>query len=41
VDDEVIGGLDTYRRGTPQEFEAFLRQLYNRPEMRERFPDGF
>ncbi|MFE8604442.1 hypothetical protein [Archangium violaceum] len=25
---------------TPEEFEALLRQIYNRPEMRARFPDG-
>lgn len=41
VDEEVIVWLRTYRKATPEEFEAFLRQLYNRPAMRARFPDGF
>jgi hypothetical protein len=41
VDDEVIGWLEKSGRATPEEFEAFLRQLYSRPEMRARFPDGF
>ena len=41
VDDEVIEWLGRYDTATPEEFEAFLRQLYNRPAMRARFPDGF
>jgi hypothetical protein len=41
VDDEVIGWLDRFDRATPEEFEAFLRKLYNRPAMRARFPHGF
>jgi len=41
LDDEVIQWLDTYRTATPAEFEAFLRAIYNRPDMRLRFPDGF
>ncbi|WP_239470926.1 SitA5 family polymorphic toxin [Archangium violaceum] len=41
VDDEVIAWLKRYDEATPEEFEAFLRQLYNRPAMRARFPDGF
>ena len=40
VDDEVIDWLDRYIHATPEEFEALLRQIYNRPEMRARFPDG-
>jgi hypothetical protein len=41
VDDEVINWLERTGKATPEEFETFLRQLYNRPEMRARFPDGF
>ncbi|MFP2905810.1 hypothetical protein ACLESD_12280 [Pyxidicoccus sp. 3LFB2] len=41
VDDEVIGWLDDFDNATPLEFEAFLRRLYSRPEMRARFPHGF
>ncbi|XXF77242.1 hypothetical protein P2318_29940 [Myxococcaceae bacterium GXIMD 01537] len=41
VDDEVIAWLDRFPKATPEEFEAFLRQLYMRPEMRARFPGGF
>ncbi|MCY1018506.1 hypothetical protein [Pyxidicoccus sp. MSG2] len=41
VDDEVIGWLRRYNNATPQEFEAFLRQIYSRPAMRARFPNGF
>lgn len=41
VDDEVIEWLSKYDHATPAEFEAFLRQIYNRPNMRLRFPDGF
>jgi hypothetical protein len=40
VDDEVIDWLDRYIKATPEEFEAMLRQIYNRPDMRARFPDG-
>jgi hypothetical protein len=41
VDAEVIKWLKRYDEATPAEFEAFLRQLYNRPAMRARFPNGF
>jgi hypothetical protein len=41
VDDEVIEWLGRYDKATPEEFEAFLRQIYNRAAMRVRFPDGF
>jgi hypothetical protein len=40
VDKEVINWLDRYTNATPEEFEALLRQIYNRPDMRARFPDG-
>ncbi len=41
VDDEVIRWLERYDKATPEEFVTFLRQIYNRPAMRVRFPDGF
>jgi len=41
ADDEVISWLDEHDLATPEQFEAFLRQLYSRPDMRARFPDGF
>jgi hypothetical protein len=41
VEDEVIRWLNRYPTATPEEFEAMLRQIYNRPEMRARFPNGF
>jgi hypothetical protein len=41
VDREVIDWLKGNRYATPAEFEAKLREIYNRPEMRARFPDGF
>jgi transposase-like protein len=41
VDLEVIAWLRRFRGATREEFESFLRELYNRPEMRRRFPRGF
>jgi len=41
ADEEVIKWLDRYPKATPTQFEAELRRIYNRPEMRARFPDGF
>ncbi len=41
VDNEVIQWLIQHSKATPAEFEAFLRQIYSRPEMRARFPHGF
>jgi hypothetical protein len=41
VDEGVIEWLETYRNATPKQFEAFLRQIYSRPEMLKRFPHGF
>jgi len=41
VDKEVIKWLEDFRRATRQQFENFLREIYNRPEMRARFPHGF
>ena len=41
VDKEVIRWLMNHRKATPEQFETRLREIYNRPEMRARFPDGF
>nr|WP_257462512.1 Wall-associated protein precursor [Archangium lipolyticum] len=41
VDEEVIKWLEEYTRATPKQFETFLRQLYNRPDIRAKFPHGF
>jgi len=41
VDEEVIDWLDEYPNATPKEFLDKLRDIYSRPEMRERFPHGF
>ncbi len=41
VDAEVIDWLERYRKATPKEFEAFLREIYRRPDMLRRFPHGF
>jgi hypothetical protein len=41
IDQEVIAWLDRVRNATPQQFEKFLREIYSRPAMRERFPHGF
>lgn len=40
VDEEVIAWLERMRRATPEQFERFLREIYSRPAMRERFPHG-
>lgn len=40
VDLEVIAWLRRFRGATREEFESFLREIYNRPEMRRRFPRG-
>ena len=41
VDEEVIRWLDRFSKATPEEFIDKLREIYSRPEMRARFPDGF
>jgi hypothetical protein len=41
VDKEVIAWLERYRNVTPKQFEAFLREIYSRPDMLKRFPLGF
>jgi hypothetical protein len=41
VDREVIKWLRDFPKATQRQFEAFLREIYNRPAMRKRFPNGF
>jgi hypothetical protein len=41
VDDEVIRWLIENPKATRSQFEKCLREIYNRPKMRERFPHGF
>ncbi|MDY7226288.1 Wall-associated protein precursor [Hyalangium rubrum] len=41
VDAEVIQWLKENSKATPKQFEEFLRKIYDRPEMRARFPNGF
>jgi uncharacterized Zn finger protein len=41
VDAEVIEWLKDHRKATADQFEAFLREIYNRPDMLKRFPHGF
>ncbi len=41
VDQEVIQWLGRYPNATKQQFESFLREIYRRPEMLKRFPNGF
>lgn len=41
VDKEVIDWLDRTKNATPEQFERFLREIYRRAAMRERFPHGF
>ncbi|XXF78195.1 Wall-associated protein precursor [Myxococcaceae bacterium GXIMD 01537] len=41
VDREVIAWLERMKNATPEQFERFLREVYSRPALRERFPHGF
>jgi hypothetical protein len=41
LDQEIVGWLQRNREATPRQFEAYLRDIYNRPELRARFPHGF
>lgn len=41
VDAEVVEWLRRYKKATSKEFETFLREIYDRPLMRARFPHGF
>jgi hypothetical protein len=41
VDEQVINWLSENKQATPEEFEEMLRELYNRPDLKARFPRGF
>lgn len=41
VDAEVIKWLKDQEKATSEQFMKMLRELYNRPEMLKRFPNGF
>lgn len=41
VDREVIQWLLRHRKATKEQFEAYLREIYSRSGLRERFPHGF
>jgi hypothetical protein len=40
VDKEVVDWLTRNSKATPQQFMDKLREIYSRPEMLSRFPDG-
>ncbi len=41
LDDEIAKWVVDRPKLTPEEFEAYLREMYARPELRARFPNGF
>lgn len=41
VDAEVSEWLQKYETATPAEFMEKLREIYSRPDMQARFPNGF
>ncbi len=41
LDDTIIRWLRENPTASVEHFEAFLRQLYLRPDLRHRFPHGF
>ena len=41
VDQEVIKWLEDNIMATPEQFMKMLREIYNRPDMLKRFPNGF
>jgi RHS repeat-associated protein len=40
LDEEVVQWIRTNPNATPSEFEAYLKALYTRPDLAERFPHG-
>jgi RHS repeat-associated protein len=40
LDNEVAGWIARHRTATPQQFEAYLHEVYSRPELLQRFPNG-
>jgi len=41
IDAEIAAWLKKFDRATAQQFETFLRDVYARPEIQARFPNGF
>ena len=41
LDDEIARWVRDQQNLTPQQFEAYVRKVYARPELRLRFPNGF
>lgn len=41
LDHEIAEWVKDNKSATPEEFEAYLRGVYARPELRARFPNGF
>jgi len=41
VDKEVVDWLEQFPKATPKQFMDKLREIYSRPEMKARFPNGF
>lgn len=41
VDEEVVNWLEQFPQATPKQFMDKLREIYGRPEMKARFPNGF
>jgi hypothetical protein len=41
VDQEVIDWIEEHPDATQEQFMRFLREIYKRPKMLERFPNGF
>jgi hypothetical protein len=40
LDEEVVRWIEANKEATVEQFEKFLRDLYDRPEMKKRFPQG-
>jgi hypothetical protein len=41
LDEEIANWIEQHGKATVQQFEAYLREVYARPELRLRFPNGF
>ncbi len=41
IDAEIAAWLKQHGKATAEEFEAYLREVYARPELRARFPNAF
>lgn len=41
VDDVVVEWIQSNPNKTPEDFLNYLRELYKRPDLAKRFPNGF